>query len=111
METITSDKTMRDAVCRELEWDARLDADRIGVSAKDGAIVLSGQMPTYADRWSAVKAAERLYGVRAVADEIEVKLLASNVRDDSDIAEDITRTTESNTAIPESVKAESSKGT
>lgn len=61
-------------------------------------------------QWSAVKAAERVYGVRAVADEIEVKLSASNVRDDSDTAQDISRKMESNTAIPESVKAEVIKG-
>ena len=58
MKTVTSDKTMHDAVTRELEWDASLDADRIAISANDGTIVLSGHVPTLTDRWSAVRAAD-----------------------------------------------------
>jgi len=110
MRTGTNDKTMHDAVTRELEWDARVDADRIGLSAKDGTIVLSGHVPTYPDRWAAVQAAERVYGVRTVADEIEVKLRPSSLRDDSDIAEDITQALKSNLAIPDGVKAELCNG-
>lgn len=110
MKTITSDKAMRDAVVRELEWDPRVHTDHIGVAASDGAIVLSGHVPGYSDRWAAVRAAERVYGVRAVADEIEIKLSASSVRDDEDIAEDITRQMHLNTAIPAAVKAEVLKG-
>jgi osmotically-inducible protein OsmY len=110
MKTVTSDKTMCDAIKRELEWDPRLDADRIGVSAKDGAIVLSGHVPSYSDRWAAMKAAERIYGVRAVADELEVKLPGTSVRDDADIAEEITRLVHWSTAIPAGVQAEVVKG-
>jgi osmotically-inducible protein OsmY len=110
MKTVTSDKIMRDAVTRELEWEPRLDADRIGVSAKDGAIVLSGHVPNYSGRWAAAKATERVYGVRAVADEIEVKLSGSSARDDADIAEEITRLMHWSTAIPDAVKAEVIKG-
>ncbi len=106
MQPITSDKLMRESVVLELEWDAKVDADRIAVSAKDGAIVLSGHVPTLSDKWDAVKAVERVYGVRAVADEIEVKLPSSSKRDDSDLAEHITRNLHSSTAIPETVMAE-----
>jgi osmotically-inducible protein OsmY len=110
MKTITSDKLMREAVQRELAWDAKVDADRIAVSANDGAIVLSGHVTTYSDKWDAVKAAERVYGVRAVADEVEVKLPSSSERDDEDIAEDITRHLNTSTAIPKTVKAEVKNG-
>jgi len=106
MNPIASDNLMREAVLRELAWDAQVDADRIAVSANDGAIVLSGHVTTYSDKWDAVKAAERVYGVRAVADEVEVKLPSASERDDSDIAEDITRHLRSSTAIPKTVKAE-----
>lgn len=110
MKTVTNDKTMRESVERELEWDAKLDANRIAVSATDGAIVLSGHVPTYSDKWDAVKAAERVYGVRAVADEMEVKLASSSERDDSDIAEDITRQLHASSAIPQTVHAEVKQG-
>jgi osmotically-inducible protein OsmY len=106
MKPVTSDKLMRESVVRELDWDAQVDAKRIAVSATNGAIVLSGHVPTYSDKWDAMKAAERVYGVRAVADEMEVKLPSSSERDDSDIAEDITRHLLSSTAIPKSVTAE-----
>jgi osmotically-inducible protein OsmY len=110
MKTVTSDKTMRESVERELEWDAQLDASHIAVAAKDGAITLTGHVPTYSEKQDTVKAAERVYGVRAVADEIEVKLASSNERDDSDIAEDIARHMHSSIAIPSGVKAEVKNG-
>lgn len=110
MRTTSSDKTTRDAVIRELEWDPRVNTDHIGVAASDGAIVLSGHVSSYSDRWAAVRAAERVYGVRAVADELEVKLSQSSVRDDEDIAEDISRHMHLNTAIPAGVKADVIKG-
>jgi osmotically-inducible protein OsmY len=110
MKTATNDKTMRESVVSELDWDAQIDAERIAVSAQDGTIVLSGHVPSYADKWAAIKAAERVYGVRTVADEIEVKLSGSSRRDDADIAEDITRVLHSSTAIPKTVKAEVKNG-
>ncbi|MGD1058744.1 MAG: BON domain-containing protein [Solirubrobacteraceae bacterium] len=110
MKTASSDKTIRDAVIRELEWDPRVHTDHIGVSAGDGAVVLSGHVPSYSDRWEAIRAAERVYGVRAVADEIEIKLGQSSVRNDEDIAEDVARHMHVNTAIPAGVKADVIKG-
>jgi len=110
MKTARSDKTTRDAVVRELEWDPRVHTDHIGVAASDGAIVLSGHIPSYSDRWAAVRAAERVYGVSAVADELEIKLAQSSVRDDEDIAEDIARHMHASTAIPAGVKADVIKG-
>jgi osmotically-inducible protein OsmY len=46
MKTTSSDKTIRDAVIRELEWDPRVHTDHIGVSASDGAVALSGHVPS-----------------------------------------------------------------
>lgn len=101
-----SDKSMRDTVIRELEWDTSVDAGRIGVSATDGAVVLSGHVPAYYEKLAAVRAAERVYGVRAVADEIEVMLPDANVRDDADLAEEIARRVRWSTIISKAVKAE-----
>jgi osmotically-inducible protein OsmY len=110
MKTPSSDKSIRDAVIRELEWDPRVHTDHIGVAASDGAVVLSGHVPSYSDRWAAVRAAERVYGVRAVADGIEIELEESSVRNDEDIAEDIARHMHVNTAIPAGVKADVIEG-
>jgi osmotically-inducible protein OsmY len=58
--TITIDSSTCDAVVHELEWDPKVDASRISVAAHDGAVVLSGEVPTLACRWASVRAAESI---------------------------------------------------
>jgi osmotically-inducible protein OsmY len=110
MKTVTGDKTMRESVERELDWNAQLDASHVAVSANDGAIVLTGHVPTYAEKWETKEATERVYGVRAVVDELEVKLAHLSTRDDGDIAEDTARHLRTSTAIPVGVRAEVKNG-
>jgi osmotically-inducible protein OsmY len=100
------DKSLQEAVIEELEWDPKVDAARIGVSVKDGAVTLSGYVPSYSEKFAAVRAAERVLGVKAVADEIEVRLPGSSVRDDSALAERIAHVLRWNTSVPETVEAE-----
>jgi osmotically-inducible protein OsmY len=100
------DKALQDAVIEELEWDPEINSAHIGVAAKDGAVTLSGHVSNYAEKWAAVKAAERVAGVVAVADEIEVRLPSSSMRDDSDIAESIARALRSHVSVPDTVDAE-----
>ncbi len=106
----TTDKTIEDAVMRELEWDPEVSAAHIAVSAKDGAVVLTGRVSSYAERVAAVRAAERIYGVRAVADETEVKLADASVSSDAEIAETISRQLQANTSLPDTVKVEVRNG-
>jgi osmotically-inducible protein OsmY len=87
-----------------------VDESHVGVFVKDGAVTLTGHVSSYSEKWSAVRAAERVHGVRAVADEIEVKLPSSSVRDDSDIAEAIARSLRWNTLVPDTVEAEVRNG-
>ena len=72
---------------KELEWEPRVDHAHIGVAVKEGVITLSGQVPSYSEKHEAVKAAKRVYGVTAVADELEVKLPGASERTDTGIAE------------------------
>ena len=110
MKTGTTDKTIEDAVRHELEWDPEVRAAHIAVSARDGAVVLVGNVSSYAERKAAVRAAERIYGVRAVADQIEVRLPGASVGDDADIAETILRQLRANTLVPDTVKVEVRNG-
>lgn len=97
-----SDNDIRQDVIRELEWDPQVsDPDAIGVAAKDGAVTLTGFTTTYAEKLAAVRAAGRVYGVKAVADELRVHLDAGPGRDDADIARAIAHVLEWNTQIPE----------
>jgi osmotically-inducible protein OsmY len=104
------DKTLREEVMRALESTPKVNAAHIGVAVKDGAVTLSGHVQSYSEKLEAVKAAERVPGVRAVADELKVRLPTSSVRDDIDLAEEIAREFRWNTLIPDSVHAEVRNG-
>lgn len=73
-------------VLEELQYDPSVDAAEIGVIVKDGVVTLSGTVKSYAEKWSASRAAERVSGVKGVADEIEVRLPDMHLRTDEDIA-------------------------
>jgi osmotically-inducible protein OsmY len=96
-----NDAEIRDDVIEELRWDPRItDPDAIGVAVADGAVTLTGKVPSYAEKLAATQAAERVYGVRVVANELKVAL-AGTPRDDSDIAQAIAHILEWNVQIPE----------
>ena len=108
-ETVTTatltdaDVRVRDAVMRQLDWDPEVDASAVGVAAKNGTVTLSGFIDTYAGKLAAERAAKRVHGVRAVANDIEVRLRLE--RTDADIAQDAARALELRSTIPESVQA------
>src|ERR1700721_2238735 len=96
-----TDSEIKDDVTVELQWDPEItDADAIGVAVQDGAVTLTGHVPSYAEKLAAARAAERVYGVKAVANDLTVKL-AGAPRDDSDIATAIAHVLENNVQIPE----------
>jgi osmotically-inducible protein OsmY len=106
----TSDKTLKEEVEHELEWDPMVNESHVGVFVKNGAVTLTGHVSSYSEKWAAVRAAERVHGVRAVADEVKVELPTSSLRDDVDIAQAVARTLRWNTLVPEDVKAEVRNG-
>jgi osmotically-inducible protein OsmY len=95
------DADIRDDVIDELRWDPQItDPDAIGVAVKDGAVTLTGTVPTYVEKLAAARAAERVYGVKSVANDLEVKL-AGAPRSDSDIATAIAHVLDNNVQVPE----------
>jgi osmotically-inducible protein OsmY len=99
------DASLQNDVIAELEWEAGVNAAHIGVSARDGAVTLTGHVATFDERSLARQAALRVRGVRSVADDIEVVLSPQHQRDDEDIAEAIARAFDWMAAIPASVQA------
>src|SRR5437870_10776575 len=81
-----SDEQIQKDVLAELKWDARLQPNEIGVAVKDGVVTLMGWVDSYTKRWAAEEAAHRVRGVKAVANDIEVRLPGSSERTDADIA-------------------------
>lgn len=81
-----SDIKLQRDVMDELKWDPTVNAANVGVSSKNGVITLSGHVPSYAEKFAAERAAKRVAGVHAVADELDVKLPGISERNDQDIA-------------------------
>jgi osmotically-inducible protein OsmY len=81
-----TDAQIQADVLAELKWDARVRPNEIGVAVKDGVVTLTGWVDSYTKRWAAEEAAHRVRGVKAVANDIEVRLPTSNERTDADIA-------------------------
>jgi osmotically-inducible protein OsmY len=62
-----TDAQLKDDVIEELRWDPKIsDADSIGVGVKDGAVILSGHVPSYAEKLAAAQAAASAPGVASV---------------------------------------------
>ncbi|BAY20023.1 transport-associated protein (plasmid) [Anabaenopsis circularis NIES-21] len=83
--TRTDDQIQKD-VLNELKWDPRVQSTEIGVAVKDGIVTLTGWVNSYTKKWAAEEIAHRVRGVLAVANDIEVRLLSSAERTDTDIA-------------------------
>src|SRR5690349_17325986 len=95
-----SDAEIKEDVISELRWDPQIsEPDAIGVAVKDGSVTLTGNASTYAEKLAAGWAAERVYGVKAVANELKVKP-AGAARDDSEIATAIAHVLDNNVQIP-----------
>jgi osmotically-inducible protein OsmY len=83
-----SDSDVQCSVQEELKWEPGLThATKIGVAVRDGVVTLSGSVDSYFEKWAAERAAKRVFGVQALAVELEVVLPNSTERTDSDIAE------------------------
>jgi osmotically-inducible protein OsmY len=93
-----TDQWLRDSVTRQLNTDPSFDATMIGVTNSDGVVTLSGYVDTYAARLAAERAARRIYGVKAVANELEVKLAQERI--DPDIAKDALQALQNRIGIP-----------
>jgi osmotically-inducible protein OsmY len=108
--TRTDEQIQRD-VLAELKWDARVQPNEIGVAVKDGIVTLIGWVDSFTKRWAAEEAARRVRGVKAVANDIEVKLPISAERTDADIAAAAVHALEWDAMIPnDQVKVTVSKG-
>lgn len=81
-----TDSQLQQDVSAELDWEPSVHAARIGVAVKDGVVTLSGQVDSYAEKWSAERAAQRVAGVLAMSTDLKVQLASPSLRTDGDIA-------------------------
>jgi osmotically-inducible protein OsmY len=93
-----SDNLIRDDVQFEMKYDPKITSADIGVAVKDGVVTLTGYVSSYWEKDAAEKAAKRVYGVRGVANDLQIKLTFS--RTDPEIARDAVHELESHVSIP-----------
>jgi osmotically-inducible protein OsmY len=95
-----TDIQLREDVEQELLWEPSVSATEIGVIVEDGVVILTGKVDTFPEKWGAEKAALRVFGVKSVANEIEVKLTTDSRRADEEIARTASDVLEYNIALP-----------
>lgn len=95
-----TDKELQHQVEHAIDWDPSVDASKIGVTADRGVVTLRGDVRTYAQKFAAERIALRVYGVKAVANDIEVRLDGDRSRTDSEIAQAAVQTLAWNSVIP-----------
>lgn len=104
-----SDSQLQHDVMAELEWDPIIDHADIGVSVVDGVVSLNGFVKSYAEKQAAERAAKRISGVHAIAEEIKVRHAADRKNADHEIAKRILDVLDWNALVPDdriSVKVE-----
>lgn len=101
-----SDRELQQQILGALEWEPGVDAARVGVSVEDGVVTLQGFVSTFRQKWLAERSARHVYGVRAVANDLEVTTDAQVARSDSAIAQAAANALEWDSAVPDgAVKA------
>ncbi len=83
---MSKDSELKQSVLDELSWEPSVEAAHIGVTANSGVVTLTGHVSNYAHKSHAEAAVSRVKGVKAVVENIEVKLPSSYERDDEEIA-------------------------
>ena len=97
-----ADEMVRNAVLHQLDFEPEFNAAGIGVAVEDGVVTLTGYTDSYAAKLSAERAAQRVYGVRAVANDLQVKL--DDDRNDTDVAHDCLTALRNRITVPPQVK-------
>jgi osmotically-inducible protein OsmY len=95
-----TDAQLQFNVKEELNWDPSIHAEDIGVAVHAGVVTLTGHVNTFAEKWEAERAAQRVAGVKALAVEIDVTLPGSSTRNDADIARSAENVLEWNSYVP-----------
>jgi osmotically-inducible protein OsmY len=82
-----TDQSLKQSVLDELAWDPSVTEAHIGVTARDGVVTLTGHVASYAGKCAAEHAVGRVSGVKAIAEELEIRYLHGVGHGDEDIAE------------------------
>jgi osmotically-inducible protein OsmY len=96
-----TDVEIKENVLDELAWQPNIDETEIGVIVEDGVVTLSGVVDSYAKKIASEKAVKNVYGVKALASDIEVKFGDDFKKTDGEIAKAVVDALEWNSSVPE----------
>jgi len=94
------DEQIQRDVLEELKWDARVQPNEVGVTVRDAVVTLTGYVDNYGKKWTAERTTHRVTGVRAVANDIEVRRPTAAERTDTDLADAATHALEWDAFVP-----------
>lgn len=97
-------------VTDELFWDPRVDATEIAVSADDGRVTLRGTVGSLREKREAKNAAARVFGVVAVSNELQVRILNDEKRADAELRGDVLQALMLDSLVPKTVDAKVDNG-
>ena len=103
--TMKTDAELQKDVMDEIKWEPSVTAAEIGVSAVSGVVTLNGTVPIYAEKWAAERAAQRVQGVKAIADEIQITPIGRHARTDAEIAAVVASSLKSHVWVPTDIQA------
>jgi osmotically-inducible protein OsmY len=106
---MSDDDLVRD-VSDELFWDPKVDNVAIAVSAADGVVTLRGTVGSFREKREAKNAAKRVFGVKRVSNELQVRLLDEFRRDDADLRGDVLQALMLDTLVPSTIDAKVEAG-
>jgi osmotically-inducible protein OsmY len=101
MEEEMTDKQLRLDIIDELDFEPSIDAADIGVAVDQGVVTLTGHVRSYSDKLTTLDIVENVVGVRAIADEIEVRPVGVHITADDEIAKRVVSSLKWNTSVPE----------
>lgn len=107
---MSANDELRENVVDELYWDPKVDSYAVAVSADDGTITLRGTVGSLREKREAQKDAERVFGVVAVDNQLQVRLLDAHRRDDADLRGDVLKALMLDSVVPETVDAKVDDG-
>ena len=96
-----NDKPLHQNVLEALRWDPSIREHEIAIAAKDGVVTLAGFVDSYAEKYTAERIVEKVTGVKAIAEELKVRLPASTQRSDTEIAHEVVNALRWNIQVPD----------
>lgn len=105
-----SDIELKQDVMEEIRWEPTVTSTDINVTAESGVVTLSGTVPYYAEKWAAERAAQRVEGVKAIAEEIEVNLFGEHKRNDAEVAKAVVSALRWHVWVPKEIQAKVEDG-